>query len=134
MDFPHIVHISPPNFPFHESTMLPTPRALHFPTLHVLYFPPATPTGSLCAHIATLGHRTSSVSISHDKGSGNFPTPPAVEQSGLQPSGGYGHVFPSALTYFISFLSFFLRHLVLDICNTLVLALENWGVVVGIAL
>jgi len=37
---------------------------------------------------------TSSVTISHGKGSGDFPTPPTPEQLERQPRGGYGHLFP----------------------------------------
>ena len=68
---PHIVHISPPNFPFHEITMLRTPRVLHFPTLQFfISHPPPLPD----PHAFTLPPKdTSSVTISPGEGSSNFP-------------------------------------------------------------
>ena len=93
--------------------------------LHLAFFishPPPLPD----PNAPTLPPRdTSSVTISHGKGSGDSPTPPAVEQLERQPRGGYGRVFPLALSYLISSV-IFPSFLVLDICNTWVLALENW--------
>ena len=52
------------------------------------------------------------------------PKPPAVEQSGLQPSGGYGHVFPLVLFLFY----FFTRVLALEKLaeNTMYICLYLW--------
>ena len=98
--------------------------------LHFTFFishPPPLPD----PHAPTLPPKdTSSVTIPPGEGSGNF-----LNASGsltIRPTTKRRIwpcvSFPLALTYFISFLSFFPRHLVLDVCNTWVLALENWGV------
>jgi len=66
------IHIPPPNFPFHEITMPPTPRVSIF--LHLAFFIPHLPPLP-DPHAPTFPPRhTSAVTISYGKGSSNLPS------------------------------------------------------------